>query len=419
MAPKRRTKTTPATPNTLMTDATIRALIAQVENKVKFATCTLRYVALTWCNFHVKIVGYDAAYGMPWKTLIKMMIAKYYPRNEIKKLEIEIWNLKVKGINLTSYTQRFQELALMYGRMFLEKSDVVEKYMGRLPDMIQGNVMATKPKTMKEAIEMANNLMDQKLITFAEHQSENKRKQDEKFRNNHNQQQQNKRQNTGRAYTAGSSKKKEYNGLLPKCLKCNYPHNGPCAQSATSATRLATWPVIVGVLGHFKRECPKLKNNNHGNQVGNGNAPAKVYAMGNAGTNLDSNVVTGTFLLNNRYASILIDTGADRSFVSTAFSSQIDIAPTTLNHYYDVELADGRIIGLNTILWGCTLNFLNHPFNIDLMLIELGSFNVIIGMDWLAKYHAVIVCDEKFVRVPFGNEILTIDRDGSNNRNES
>ncbi|GKG34540.1 reverse transcriptase domain-containing protein, partial [Tanacetum coccineum] len=85
-------------------------------------------------------------------------------------------------------------------------------------------------------------------------------------------------------------------------------------------------------------------NNNRGNQVRNANAPAKVYAVGHAGTNPDSNIVTGTFLLNNRYASILFDTGADRSFVSTAFSSQIDITPSTLDYYYDVELADKRII---------------------------------------------------------------------------
>ncbi|GKF71749.1 hypothetical protein Tco_0207863, partial [Tanacetum coccineum] len=79
-------------------------------------------------------------------------------------------------------------------------------------------------------------------------------------------------------------------------------------------------------------------------------APAKVYMVGHAGTNPDSNIMTGTFLLNNRYASILFDPDADRSFVSTAFSSQMDITPSILDHYYDVELADGRIIGLNTIL---------------------------------------------------------------------
>ncbi|GKA40977.1 putative reverse transcriptase domain-containing protein [Tanacetum coccineum] len=175
-----------------------------------------------------------------------------------------------------------------------------------------------------------------------------------------------------------------------------------------------------GVQGRFKRECPKLKNNkNRGNQVGNDRDPAKVYAMRHVGTNPDSNVVTGTFLLNNRYASILFDTGADRSFVSTAFSSQIDITPTALDHYYDVELADGRIIGLNTILRGCTLNILNHPFNIDLMPVELGSFDAIIGMDWLAKYQAIIVCAEKIVRIPWGNETLIVHGDGSNRGHEA
>ncbi|GKF53613.1 putative reverse transcriptase domain-containing protein, partial [Tanacetum coccineum] len=175
-----------------------------------------------------------------------------------------------------------------------------------------------------------------------------------------------------------------------------------------------------GAQGHFKRECPKLKNNNNrGNQGGNGNALAKVYAVGRARTDPDSNVMTGTFLLNNRYASVLFDTGADRSFVSTAFSSQIDITPTVLDHYYVVELAYRRIIGLNTILRGCTLNILNHPFNIDLMPVELGSFDAIIGMDWLAKYHAVIVCAEKIVRIPWGNETLIIHGDGSHQGNET
>ncbi|GJR27980.1 putative reverse transcriptase domain-containing protein [Tanacetum coccineum] len=183
-------------------------------------------------------------------------------------------------------------------------------------------------------------------------------------------------QNTGRAYTAGPGEKREYTGSF--------------------------------ALGHFKRDYPKLKNKNHGNQGGNGNAPAKVYVVGNAGTNPDSNVVTGTFLLNNRYASILFDTGADRSFVSTTFSSLIDITPTTLDHYYDVELADGKIIRINTIIRGCTLNFLDHPFNINLMPVELGSFDVIVGMDWLAKYHVVIDCAEKIVRIPWGNETLIV-----------
>ncbi|GJY04999.1 putative reverse transcriptase domain-containing protein, partial [Tanacetum coccineum] len=230
----------------------------------------------------------------------------------------------------------------------------------------------------------------------------------------------------------------------PLCSKCNYHHDGPCApkcykcnkyghiardcrgtgnanninnQKGTGSGQKPTC-FECGAQGHFKKECPRLKNNkgNRGNQAGNDRAPAKVYVVGNAGANPD-NVVAGTFLLNNRYAYILFDTGADRSFVSTAFSSQIDITPSTLDHYYDVELADGRIIGLNTILKGCTLNFQNHQFNINLMPVELGSFDAIIGMDWLAKYQAVIMCAEKIVRIPWKNKTLIIHGDGSTQGN--
>ncbi|GJT61006.1 putative reverse transcriptase domain-containing protein [Tanacetum coccineum] len=84
-----------------------------------------------------------------------------------------------------------------------------------------------------------------------------------------------------------------------------------------------------------------------------------------------------------------------------------------------VELADGKIKGADTIIRGCTLNFLNHPLDIDLMLVELGSFDVIIGMDWLTKYHVVIICDEKIIRVPYGDEVLMIQGDRSKGERNS
>ncbi|GJU85361.1 putative reverse transcriptase domain-containing protein [Tanacetum coccineum] len=322
--------------------------------QVKFATCTLQDDALTWWNAHVKTTTPEAAHVMPWATLKKMMTDKYCPRGEIKKIETKMWNLKVKGTDVVAYNRRFQQLALMCARMFPEEVDKIEKYIGGLPDMILGSVKASKPKTMQEAIEFTTELMDEKTHAYAERQAEKKRKNVDLSKNNQNLQQQNKRQNTGHAYTAGNSDRKPYAGSKPMCSKCNYNHKGPCPPR------------------HFKRNYPKLKNNDRGNQPGNDRAPAKVI------------------------------------FVSTAFSSKIDITPSTLDHYYDVELADERIIGLKNILIGCTLNFLNHPFSINLMPVELGSFDAIIGMDWLAKYQAVIVCAEKIVRIPWGTETLII-----------
>ncbi|GJZ15072.1 putative reverse transcriptase domain-containing protein [Tanacetum coccineum] len=390
MAPKRTTRSTPVvttTTTTTVTDAHHKALIDQgianalatrdagrsqngednhdsstgvrrhaplAQNQIKFSTCTLLGSALTWWNSHIKTIGHDVAYVITWTNLKKKMTDKYCPRGE-------------------------------------------------------------------DAIKFATKLIDKKIRTFAERQSKNKRKQDD-----NQQKQQNNRHNTGRAYAAGSGEKKSYGGSKPLCLKCNYHHDGQCAPKCHKCNKVShlacNYRSTANVntannqrgirvcqkptcyecraQGHFKRDCPKLKNNNRGNQGGNGNAPAKVYVVGHAGTNPDSNVITSMFLLNNCYASVLFDTGADRSFVSTAFSFQIDITPSTLDHYYDVELADERIIRLNAVIRGCTLNLLNHPFNIDLMPLELGCLDVIISMDWLAKYQAVIVCTEKIVCIP-------------------
>ncbi|GJX64459.1 reverse transcriptase domain-containing protein [Tanacetum coccineum] len=203
------------------------------------------------------IIGHDADYGVAWNTLMKMMTAKYCTRNEIKKLEIEIWELKVKGTDLASYTQRFQKLALLCERMFSEEFDMIEKYVGGLPEMIHRSVMASKPKTMQDAIEFANELMDKKIHTYAERQTENKRKFEDTARS------------SGNANTGNN-------------------------QRTTGANQRGYGFYECGAQGHFKRECPKLKNNNCGNQGGDGNALAKVNVVGNAGINPDLNVITGT-----------------------------------------------------------------------------------------------------------------------------
>ncbi|GJW65949.1 reverse transcriptase domain-containing protein [Tanacetum coccineum] len=246
-----------------------------------------------------------------------------------------------------------------------------------------GNVIVAEPTKLQDAIRIANNLIDQKL-KGCDRSAENKRRLENNPRDNHGLQLVFKRQNVGgqnvaRAYTARNNKRKGYVGPLPYCNKCRLHHEGlctircgnyknvghltrDCRAAIAPNTQRATVGNQPGVIcyecgrpGHFRKDCPKLRNKFHGNQTRNKNgnktenqtggneATTKAYAIGGGGTNLDSNVVTGMFLLNNCYASMLFNSGADISFVSSTFSTFLDVAPSTLDTSYAVELADGRI----------------------------------------------------------------------------
>ncbi|GJV17227.1 putative reverse transcriptase domain-containing protein, partial [Tanacetum coccineum] len=164
---------------------------------------------------------------------------------------------------------------------------------------------------------------------------------------------------------------------------------------------------------------PKGSNQASTSTQGGRRAPGRVYSLCAEAAVKDNSVVNGTFLINNVYASVLFDMGADRSFVSYAFSKYIDVTPTTLDTNYSVELADGKSLTTNTILRGCTLNLQNHLFEIDLLPIELGSFDVIVGMDWMAEHRAEVVCYEKYIRVPYRNDMLIIQGERSGIKSES
>ncbi|GJZ00913.1 RNA-directed DNA polymerase, eukaryota [Tanacetum coccineum] len=235
-----------------------------VENQIKFATCTLLGSALTWWNSHVRTVGHDVAYAMTWTNLKKEMTDKYCPRAEIKKLEVELWNLKVKGTDVISYSN---------------------------------------PKTMQDAIEFAIELVDKKISTLAERQAENKRKLDN---NNQVQQQPPKKQGVAIAYTSGTGERKEYAGTLLLCNKCKFHHNGPCTAKYANCKKVGhltrdCWNPTAnsnqstitcyecGNQGHYMSDCSELKNQNHGNQAEGTESRGMMYALGGGETNQDLN----------------------------------------------------------------------------------------------------------------------------------
>ncbi|GJR13675.1 putative reverse transcriptase domain-containing protein [Tanacetum coccineum] len=371
-------------------------------DQVKFASSTLLDGSLTWWNVYVRSVTLDTAHATPWRDFKAMFIRKYCPRNEIKQMENELWNLKVKGTNLTAYNQRFQELILLFPKMVPNADWLLERYIEGLPLSIKGNVTSTKPVDLHEAIEMAQGLMYQVVQELGENSGDKRKWNGNHYTHNPNNTNNtsnlnpNKCLETARVFTAGQG---SYASKLPHCGKT-------LQEQVSEQWESRRWKTN-------SRQPAKSQNNqrqNQGNPKGNNQAstsaqggrraPDRVYSLCAEAAVKDNNVVNGTFLINNVYASVLFDTYTDRSFMSYAFSKYIDIPPTTLDTNYKVELAGGKSLTTNTILRGCTLNLQNHLFGIDLLPIELRSFDVIIKMDWMAEHRAKVVCYEKYIRVP-------------------
>ncbi|GJR17244.1 putative reverse transcriptase domain-containing protein [Tanacetum coccineum] len=373
------------------------------DDKVKFAMCTFEGRALTWWNGNVQTLGLANANQIPWSNVKAMMTTEYCPATEIQRMEQELWTLTLKGDDIKAYNNRFHELALMCHELVPTEKKKIERVQGRAARISESN------KRKWEDNQRNNNNNNHNYNN--NHNNNNNRN-----RNNNHHQQQNRRQENVRAYAAAPAGGKIYAGNLPKCNRCNLHHHGPCPQKCQRCQRIGHMEKDCrvrlqgagndllqnvtcfgcGEKGHYKDKCPKA-----GNQQNDGARGRAYVVVENPQQN--PNVVTGTFLLNDHYACILFDSGAEKSFVSSAFTHFINITPATLNTSYEVELADGKVVSTNTILRSCTLVLLDHVFKIDLLPTRLGSFDVIIGMDWLAYHRALIDCYEKIVRIPLPN----------------
>nr|GEY83096.1 hypothetical protein [Tanacetum cinerariifolium] len=312
------------------------------KDKVNFAMATLRGRALTWWNERTKAMGIEATNNTPWSEVRKWMTEEFYPQSVIQRLEQELYNLRMKGMDIDGYTNRFHELALMCLRM---------------------------PATINDAVRLTYQLVGQLIQDKADETTEGEKRKGEGDRGGRgdNRRAHNRRQNQRRGNTGAMTNAAPNNNET--CQKCkNRRHAGDCWK-CTKCGKLGhttEWCRIPEIScyncnekGRKKKDCPKLGKNRQG-----GNNRRGAYQLGAVNAQEDLKVVASTFLLNNHYATALFDSGANRSFVSTKFSTLINIKPVEIDTSYEVELADG-------------------------------SFDVIIGMDWLSKNDAAILCGEK------------------------
>ncbi|GKD19827.1 putative reverse transcriptase domain-containing protein [Tanacetum coccineum] len=297
-------------------------------------------------------------------------------------MEDEFYNLIVKGNDLKTYIRRFQELAVLCPTMVPNSEKLMEVFIGRLPRSIKGNVTASNPQTLKEAITITQRLIYQVIKhnsvqgtndhkrkfddrrTFTNNNYQNNRNNNNNNRNNDHHQQQNRRQEIVRAYV-----------VIPTENRTAETKGQPLEATCSHSNLSCLWRE-----GALQKSVPKSK------QQG----------------------LWESILAEGQERSPRPERRADKSFVSISLASMLNIPPITLDTTYDIEMADGNLVGTNTVIQGCTLILLNQSFKIDLMPIKLGSFDVVIGMDWLSKYHARIIYDEIVAHIPIDGETLII-----------
>ncbi|GKC54778.1 putative reverse transcriptase domain-containing protein [Tanacetum coccineum] len=342
------------------------------NQKVKYAASSFINKALTWWNTQVQARGREAAIGMKWVDFKALLVEEFYPSNEMEKLESEFWNHTMIRANHAGYTDRFHELAKL-----------VPHLAGRLTDeAVRCGTLTRSSEKRKEAEETS--------------------KQGGSWKDN-------KKAKVGKGFVAIAPPRNENVGSYSKCAKCSSYHPEVSAVRMENNQRVC---YECGRSEHLRNTCPKL--NRAPGQVGNrlalegnqnarnnGNqARGRAFNVNADNAMQDPNIVMGTFSLNDHFATILFDSGADFSFISTKFVPLLNVKPSIVSPGYVIEVANGKKEEVDRIIHDCKLELGNSLFTIDLIPLGHESFDVIVGMDWLSKNKAEIVCHEKVVRIP-------------------
>ncbi|GJW93322.1 putative RNA-directed DNA polymerase [Tanacetum coccineum] len=282
------------------------------------------------------------------------------------------------------YTNRFYELARLVPHLVTLENKRIERYIYGLASQIRGMVAATEPTTIQSVILKARVLTDEAIRNGSLRKNTEKRGNGGELSRDGNVKDDNKRSKTRRAFAKTTNPvMKEYIGHFAKDCRAGPRIVNPLnAKNVTAASGA----------------CFECGGQGHGN---NGNpARGRTFVMGAEEAHQDPNIMTGTFTLNNHYATTLFDSGADYSFVFTTFIPLLDIELSNLGFSYEIKIARGQLVEINQVIGGCKLEIEGHTFYIDLIPFRHGSSDVIVGMDWLSRNKAEIVCHEKVVRIP-------------------
>ncbi|KAJ9566126.1 hypothetical protein OSB04_002092 [Centaurea solstitialis] len=388
------------------------------RNKVEYAACLLQGRALTWWNTQVQVHGRDATGQITWEDFKKMLKEEFCSRSEIQKLEAELWHHEMKGNDITTYTTRFHELAKLVPHLVTPEQNRVDRYVWGLSSVIRGNVTEADPKTLQEAVNLANRLTNNAIRTgsFSSDKSKGKRKVEEstkpQFKGRPG-----KDKRVTRSYRVQTQVAEKEKGAYLRCGKCGNLHAGRyvvcsrCGRGGhTDKDCRRRTCFECGSFNHYRNACPKMNQRpyvnqaqpanqaNQGNQGNRGGlARGRAFVIGAEEARQNPDVVTGTFLLNNYPATVLFDSGADRSFVSLEFRPKINKKSQNLKEDHIIEYFNEELVRADKVIRKCTLGLAGKDFSIDLIPIKIGSFDIIVGMDWMSKHRATICCAEKIV----------------------
>ncbi|GJU39160.1 putative reverse transcriptase domain-containing protein [Tanacetum coccineum] len=371
-----------------------------IDQKVKYTTGSFVGKALTWWNSQIRTLSREVAVSMSWNDFKFMMIQEFCPSHEMQKLESELWNHAMVRAGHAAYTDRFHELARLVPHLVTPKSRMIERYVYGLAPQIRGMVAATEPKTMQKAVQISGALTDEAVRNGSIKKVEKRGNVGEPSKDRSGRDD-NKRTRTGNVFATTINPVGRENTSVPRNVN---PVN------AINLNVRACYE--YGSTDHVRSACPRLNRargpeENHPNQVaannegqGYGNqgnqARGRAFMLGAEEARQDPNIVTGTFTLNNHFATTLFDSDADYSFVSTTFIPLLGLEPNDL----------GQLVEIDKVIKGYKLEIKGHVFDIDLIPFGHGNFDVIIGMDWLSNYKAEIICHEKVVRIPTGWQVL-------------